>query len=307
MEPAVHSMEIPGYVPLLAVACLLAAGVLWMRTMRCFFGRERSRGLQDNPLFLATAFDDALPAGAWSPPARIVCSLAFIFLTACLQNILTAGAALLFSLSGVFLSGASFRNGLRRLGAMGAFLGMLLAILPFTVPTRSGDTVLVIAGLPGLAFNVRGLAMAGLICLKATAISFAVEIMIGREPFPVFLQAIETLGVPQPICRMIALVNRYMFVFGDEAGRMLRGMHVRGFRGGSLANTARAVGNLLGMLFVRSLERTERVHEAMVSRGFSGRTSRTVQFSFRAGDWAKGLLITAPGLGLLLLDRFWLS
>ncbi|MCE5333868.1 MAG: cobalt ECF transporter T component CbiQ [Desulfobacteraceae bacterium] len=300
-------IEIPSYVPLLTAAFLISAASVWVMVMRRAFGRERQRNFGSDLLLLSAGGGNGpLPSG-WSLPARIVCTLAFIFITACLQNIYLCCAALLLSLLGVTVSGASFGNGLRRLGAMAGFLAMLIVFLPLSVPVRTGDTLLVAAGFAGFALNARGLRMAAVICAKATAIAFAVEMMMGREPISVFLQAVESLGMPQPVCRMIALAHRYMFVLGDESRRMVRGMHVRGFRGGGFANTARAVGNLLGMLFVRSIERTERVHEAMLSRGFTGKTPRTVRFATGAGDWAKGALLIAPVLVLLMLDRFFLG
>ena len=40
--------------------------------------------------------------------------------------------------------------------------------------------------------------------------------------------------------------------------------------GGGLAWRARIAGNLIGTLFVRSIERSERVHAAMLARGYDG-------------------------------------
>ena len=51
---------------------------------------------------------------------------------------------------------------------------------------------------------------------------------------------------------------------------MYRGMKVRGFRKRTDLETMRSLGNLLGMLIVRSFDRTQRVYDGMLSRGYSG-------------------------------------
>ena len=74
----------------------------------------------------------------------------------------------------------------------------------------------------------------------------------------------------------IEFAYRYLFVVTDEASRMLqaragRSAAVEGRRsGGSIRWRARVAGNLVGTLFVRSIERSERVHAAMLARGYDG-------------------------------------
>ncbi|MFZ2446536.1 MAG: cobalt ECF transporter T component CbiQ [Syntrophobacteraceae bacterium] len=305
MEQAAKIIEINALFPVLGLA---AAGILIFLSIRV-----ARRGLNGPSAdYLQGAVDlsgprpennGGLPDCSWDPRVRIVSVLTFVFCTAYLQNLLFALAALALSAASVPASGASLRKGIGRLAAMAGFLAMFVLVLPLTVPARGGDTLAVISGLPGISFNLRGMELAALICVKAAAIAFLVEMLLGNTPFSVLIQALESLRVPQPICRMAALTHRYMFVIGDEARRMLRGMRVRGFRGGSFPNTARAVGNLLGMLFVRSLERTERVHQAMLSRGYSGKTVRTAEFSARTSDWIKGLVLGGTGIAMLLFDR----
>ena len=69
---------------------------------------------------------------------------------------------------------------------------------------------------------------------------------------------------------MLLLSHRYIFVFLHEMTRMYRGMRVRGFVPGTDIATMNAMGNFLGMLFVRSFERTQRVYDAMLCRGYDG-------------------------------------
>ncbi len=307
MQPAVQTVAVPFYMALIGLGVLCVLFALSLRTIR--------RGLQrpESPDSLRSEVDfsriDSDRNGppqqlSWDPRVRICSVLVFIFCTAYLHNTLFACAALAAAVPAVPASGASFKRSMARLAAMGGFLGMFLIVLPVTMPAGNGDTLFVLSNAPYISFNVRGVHVALLICIKAAAIAFLVEVLLGRMPFSTFIQALESLGLPPTVCRMIALVHRYMFVFGDESKRMMRGMRVRGFRGGSFSNTARAAGNLMGMLFVRSLERTERVHEAMISRGYTGKTAATVEFRAGISDWLKGVAFAAAGIGLIVLDRW---
>jgi len=87
---------------------------------------------------------------------------------------------------------------------------------------------------------------------------------------------------------------------------MAVGMNVRGFRKRTHLETLRVMGNFLGMLFIRSLERTHRVFDAMQARGYEGEFPGHGQFQAAPADWLKGLFFIALGIALLVLDRLWL-
>ncbi len=59
---------------------------------------------------------------------------------------------------------------------------------------------------------------------------------------------------------------------------------VRAFRAGTNMHTYRTYAHMVGMLLVRSADRGERVHRAMICRGFSGRFYSLKTFTFKATD-----------------------
>jgi len=63
------------------------------------------------------------------------------------------------------------------------------------------------------------------------------------------------------------------------------------------------MGNLVGMLLVHSFERTERIRDAMVSRGYNGRLKILDEFTLSPKDFIKASLIIALAL-LLNLSRW---
>ncbi|HEY4310519.1 MAG TPA: energy-coupling factor transporter transmembrane component T [Pirellulales bacterium] len=96
--------------------------------------------------------------------------------------------------------------------------------------------------------------------------------LIYTTPFERLLQALRQCGVPKLIVAIVASMYRFIFVLLDELERMRRAQYARTFdcprrlSPVTFRNGARAVG----MLLVRCSERAERVHAAMMARGFDG-------------------------------------
>jgi cobalt/nickel transport system permease protein len=95
-------------------------------------------------------------------------------------------------------------------------------------------------------------------------------------PFTDLLWALGQLRVPPTLIAIFSFMYRYLFTLADEAGRLIRAResrsaHVPGQRaGGSLKWRAQVAGGMIGNLFLRSYERSERVYAAMLARGYTG-------------------------------------
>ena len=72
---------------------------------------------------------------------------------------------------------------------------------------------------------------------------------------------------------MLGSVSRTLWLVTDEARRMSRALAQRG-GGGPLRLRLRATGGIIGSLLLRSFHRSERVHRAMLARGFDGAVPR---------------------------------
>jgi len=240
---------------------------------------------------------------SWDVRCKIVTILLYAFLIAGLRHLTPALMAIV--LSGLVLVAAksSLPKVLIRLLAIVGFISMFLVIMPFTAPIIDGDTVLIFGGLDWLGFNLRGLHLATIIAAKAIAITMLMEPLIATAPLPVTLQGLSRLGAPEMVAQMILLSYRYLQVFRSEARRMAAGMQVRGFRKRTNFATLRAVANFLGMLFVRSFERTERVFDAMRARGYQGRFPEMVELHLQTRDIVLAVIWLLAGLILFVFDR----
>jgi cobalt/nickel transport system permease protein len=108
---------------------------------------------------------------------------------------------------------------------------------------------------------------------------------------------LERLGLPRVVTVQVLFLYRYLFVVADEGLRMARAVALRS--GARRRPGPRVVASLLGSLLLRSVERAQRVHQAMVARGFDG-TVRTLRRE-RWGRWDTAFL--AGWLGFFVLAR----
>jgi cobalt/nickel transport system permease protein len=94
-------------------------------------------------------------------------------------------------------------------------------------------------------------------------------------PFHDLVDALRELRLPQILVSIISFMYRYIAVLTDEGSRMLRARDARsavgeGRGGGSIRWRATVTGRMVGSLFLRAYERSERIYAAMQARGFEG-------------------------------------
>lgn len=83
------------------------------------------------------------------------------------------------------------------------------------------------------------------------------------------LAGLERLRLPHQLVQIMGFMMRYLEVVTDELQRMRIARESRGFAAGSVRAWP-ALASTAGALFIRSYERGERVHLAMLSRGYTG-------------------------------------
>lgn len=103
--------------------------------------------------------------------------------------------------------------------------------------------------------------------------------------------AIRKLGAPRSVNLIASMMLRYIEMLAEEFARMSRARLAR--CGSSLAGVAlfQVHGNQTGLLLVRSWERAERIHSAMLSRGFTGEMPETKPHRFGPAEWAVTLAV----------------
>lgn len=121
---------------------------------------------------------------------------------------------------------------------------------------------------------------------------------------PDLFWSLSALKLPSLLVGTISFMYRYLFVLADEALRMMRARSARSPRLADVPKPTlfwegRVTGAMVGSLFIRSLERSERVYSAMLSRGYDGRVFVLSGPKMRASDW---LILMGTLLFLILIQ-----
>jgi cobalt/nickel transport system permease protein len=135
-------------------------------------------------------------------------------------------------------------------------------LLPFVA---TGDRVEVL----GVSVSEPGLMAAwGLVAKGTIGVMSSLTLAATTEPSHALI-GLRRLRMPELIVQIMGFMIRYLDVVSADLGRMLVAMRSRGAEPRSPRHWP-ALARTLGALFIRSYERGERVHLAMLSRGYDG-------------------------------------
>ncbi len=140
------------------------------------------------------------------------------------------------------------------------------AVLPFVA---TGPQVQVL----GLSLSEPGLVAAAGLVTKATLGVLASLLLAATTDPRDLLAGLERLGVPAQLVQIMGFMVRYLDVVTDELARMRTARESRGFTASNPRHWP-VLGRSAGALFIRSFERGERVHLAMIARGYDGSARR---------------------------------
>lgn len=249
------------------------------------------------------------PLHRLDPRIKIVVMIVFVIATLLLPD----GAWLAFILSWLctwlvsWLAKLPYRVVLKRSLIILPFLATALTLL-FNIPgnvliswtTGSISATITDAGL----VRFTSVISRGWLAIQAAILLTAVT------QFPDLMHGLNHLRIPPVLVNIISFMYRYLFVLADEAQRMMRARQARsarllgtGSHGGSLAWRAKVTGYMVGQLFSRSLDRSDRVYQAMMARGYKGRLLTMAPHAMTRPDWLKGLLAFLLILAIQVVAR----
>ena len=231
------------------------------------------------------------------PRVRIVVTGAFAIVVVAVDDLGVLGIALACAALAALAVRLPLVSTLRRAAAMDSFILVMLLMLPFTV---TGTPLLAIGPLTA---SWEGLWQAIAIGLKANAIVLLLLALVGTMQPAVLGHALGGLGVPAVLVHLLFFTIRYVEVLSREYHRTRLAMKARAFRPRSDVHTWRSLGFLIGMLLVRSLERAERILQAMKCRGFDGRLHAVDTRALRPSDIAFAAAWALILAALVILER----
>lgn len=194
--------------------------------------------------------------------------------------------------------------------AVDATLLLIVAIAARTDPRMLASRlaieipfVLFVVLLPFVAED--GLWLAFGIVAKATLAVLATGVLAWTTTGPEILRGAERLGLPRQLVAIAGFALRYFTVIADEFRRMRIARLQRGDNARWLWQSKAATKGI-GALAVRTFERGERVHVAMLARGYDG-TMPALQLAPAASPvaWIGAAIVPAAAIAVLFAARGW--
>ncbi|OWZ83847.1 cobalt ECF transporter T component CbiQ [Natranaerobius trueperi] len=224
----------------------------------------------------------------WEPRTKLVTGTIFIFGTISLNNISLLLAALFFSIFFTLCSGLSWKKLIKKLSVVIPFLALM------SLPLIFGS---------GLSPSIDRVEFAAKISLKAfTAMTFTLFIF-ANQPIEEMLEALEHLKVPSAITTIIYLAYRYGFLFIKEMQTSLWALKSRLFTARLDRYSLKIFGELTGGIFIKAINHSETVYQAMSARGFHGNILINVPQPVKINDIFKSLLPIGFILFLMIVDK----
>lgn len=168
----------------------------------------------------------------------------------------------------------------------GFIAGKVARVSPFALlvgvfnPVFDTATVAIV---PGVSVSAGWVSLLSILVKFALTISAAL-LLIATTSFPGICRGLRRLGMPSLFVSQLLFLYRYLFVLVEEAARVVRARDQRSF--GGRGTGVRVFARIAGTLFVRTVERAERIYGAMLARGFRGEVPSTKCEALRAADIA---------------------
>ena len=230
------------------------------------------------------------------PRVRVLAAAIFSIIVALSFKFSVLITALAAALALVAIARLNTREVLRRMLVINGFVLLLWLILPLTFPgeviTKWGPIQLY---LPGILLSAQ-------ITLKSNTIFLILIALVATMPFATLGHCLHQLGMPDKLVFLLLMSYRYVFVIEQEYRRLMRAAKIRGFKPTTSRHTYRTFAYMVGMLFVRSTDRAERVYQAMRCRGFRDKFHSLKQFRTSVVDGVFTALMAQLVVGLAYME-----
>lgn len=196
----------------------------------------------------------------------------------------------------LLLSQPAWKVLFKRILVVNVFILFLWLTVPLSMP---GETIF---NWSFLKISREGLELTLLVSLKSNAIVLIFIALVATLGSTSTGQALEQLRCPAKLVFLFLFTYRYLHVVAAEWQKLQTAARLRGFAPGFNLHTYRTMGNMLGMVFLRAFDRSGRIYEAMLLRGFSGSFKNINSFRTAKKDVFFMFAIFLSSAGIILSD-----
>jgi cobalt/nickel transport system permease protein len=132
----------------------------------------------------------------------------------------------------------------------------------------------------------------------------SLTLLVLTTKFSELVHALEKFKMPKVLIVMTAITYRFIFLFINEAHRMLLAKEARTVKKEGKLQTMKSLAHIISTLFIRAYERGERVYMAMMARGYKGEIKSIGDMKYGYKDWAFGFSSLLTCFVILLVEFF---
>lgn len=231
---------------------------------------------------------------------KIISFAIFVAFSVSLNNIYTLFAALAVAIFLSILGKAEIRKLFQRLLLALPFELMIIAFIPFTVKGRE------VVSIWGLGVTAEGLRFALVILLRMETACVIMAVLFLTTGTSGIIDGLKGLKFPGIIVELMEFILRYIDLFNHEIEKMNIARECRGYvKGKHLFNkkTFRTVGDIIGMGLIRSYDRSIKIYNSMLSRGYKGYTAKCRYNEIRLSDVFMAACFIITAVALFIVDR----
>ncbi|KJU87130.1 cobalt ABC transporter permease CbiQ [Candidatus Magnetobacterium bavaricum] len=184
---------------------------------------------------------------------------------------------------------------LERMLIINAFIVPLWIFLPI----GTQGCPIIVAG--PIVVTSEGVSLALAITLKTNAITLITVAVLGTSEVLALTHALLHLRCPVKLVYLFFFCYRYIALMHEEYQRLCRAITIRAFRPKTNLHTYKTYAYVVGMLLVRSHERSQRIYQAMLCRGFTGKFPLLQHFYLKASDYLFLAIMTLVSVSMLLV------
>ncbi len=171
-----------------------------------------------------------------------------------------------------------------------AYLGPGAHFGPFPLPAN-------------ICITRQGVNMAIIFTMRVATCVSAIVLLFITTPQQVLFKSLRTVGVPKLYVLTLEMAYRYIFLLMDLVREMYVAKKARTIRSRSMFEEQKWVGGRMGYTLIRSLDMSEKVHMAMMSRGYNGDVKVMQQFKMQHRDYVAAATAITLSLVLVLISQ----
>ena len=249
------------------------------------------------------------------PRAKLISILAVIFATSLIGNLRVLIFIYVLTLIFAYLSKIDVGFFIKRVWLfIPVFAGIIALPMIFNI-FLPGDPLFQVAylgpgahlgplTLPESIFITRqGLNAAVIFTMRVATCVSAVVLLFITTPQQTLFKSLRTVGVPKLYVLTLEMAYRYIFLLMDLVRELYVAKKARTIRASGMFDEQKWVGGRMGYTLIRSLDMSEKVHMAMMSRGFSGDVHIMKEFRMQNRDYIAGIAAITLSVVLVLISE----